>query len=251
VGAGQQPGGYPATNGDHRNLAARVVARRRPLPGGRAVIGGFLVALAAVLLFSAYTSATTRPRQLYVVAAHALTAGSRLSPADLAVVPLDLPDPAVRRQVFTSERALVGASVVAPVASGALIEASAVVGRAGAVGTREVSLAVDRARAVAGTLKPGELVDVLGTYGSGAGSFTSVIVRDLPVINIGNVADSLGGSSTTELLTFAAPTELIAEAIANASYAAQVTIVRSADNAPGVAAADDTTPPYRAPSGAS
>jgi Flp pilus assembly protein CpaB len=215
------------------------------------VVGGFLVALAAVLLFAAYTSATGRPRQRYVVAARPLTPGIRLQPSDLTTVALDLPDAGVRRQVFTDEATLVGASVVAPIAPGALIEASAVVGRAGAPGTREVSLSVDRARAVAGTLKAGEFVDILGTFGTGAGSFTTVLVPHIAVISIANVADSLGGNSPTQLLTFAAPTELVAEAVANASYAAQVTIVRSAEAALDAGAADANPPPYRAPAGGS
>ena len=38
--------------------ASRPLRRRRGLPSGRAVVGGFLVALAAVGVFAAYTSAT-------------------------------------------------------------------------------------------------------------------------------------------------------------------------------------------------
>ena len=224
--------------------AERPLSRRRNLPGSRAVVGGFLVATAAVLIFAGYTSATARPRQGYVVAAHTLPPGARLAAADLRVAQLDLPDPAVRARLFGSVTALVGASVVTPISAGDLVEASAVVGRGGAPGTRELSLAVDRSRAVGGTLKPGEYVDVLGTFGTGADSYTAVLVPHIEVISLSNVSSSLG-DTRTQLVTFAAPSELDAEAIANAGIAGQTTIIRSAEQSPDEPAA--STPPYRVP----
>jgi Flp pilus assembly protein CpaB len=208
----------------------RPLARRRSLPGSRSVVGAFLVAAAAVLVFAAYSGATARPRQSYVVATRALAPGTRLGPADLRVVGLDLPDPAVRGRLFASVASLVGASVVSPINAGDLVEASAVVGRAGASGTREVSLEVDRARAVAGTLKPGEYVDLLGTFGTGADAYTTVLVSHVELISVSNVNSSLG-DTRTQLLTFAATTELDAEAIAHAGLAGQTTIIRSAEQA--------------------
>jgi hypothetical protein len=219
----------------------RRLERRRSLPGGRAIVGGLLIALAAVIVFAAYTSATARPRQLYVVATHAIAPDSRLTTADVRLVPLDLPDPAVRAQVFGSTAPLVGASVLAPIASGALVEASAVVGRGGAVGTSEVSIDIDRARAVAGTLKVDEYVDLLGTFGTGPDAYTTVMVPHLRIIAISDVSSSLG-DARTQLITFAAPSEVAAEAIADASVAAQMTLVRSAETD-----APQTTPIYRAP----
>jgi Flp pilus assembly protein CpaB len=221
----------------------RRLTRRRNLPGGRAVVGGFLVAVAAVLTFAAYTSATARPRQLYVVAARSLAPGTRLSAADLSMVALDLPDARVRGQVFGSTAPLIGASVVAPVAPGALLEATAVVGRAGPLGTREVSIEVDRSRAVAGTLKPGEYVDVLGTFGTGTGAYTAVLVAHVEVISISNVNGSLG-DTRTQLITFAAATETDAEAIANANIAAHTTLIRSSEEPVG---ASPTASPYHPP----
>jgi Flp pilus assembly protein CpaB len=235
----------PTANGRGQE---RILARRRSLPGGRSIIGAFLIALAAVIVFAAYTSATARPQQLYVVAAQPIAANTRLTADDLRLVPLDLPDAAVRAQVFGSTAPLLGASVLAPIASGALVEASAVVGRGGAVGTREVSVVIDRSRAVAGTLKVDEDVDLLGTFGSGADAYTTVMVPRLRIIAISNVSSSLG-DTRTQLITFAAPTEVAAEAIADASVAAQMTLVRSAE--PGspapTASTPETTPAYRAP----
>src|SRR6516164_3883200 len=121
----------------------RAIVRRRSLPGSRAVIGGFLIAAAAVITFGAYTGATRPSRQMYVVAALPLAPGARITAPDLRLVALDLPDPAVRRQVFGSVDELVGASVLAPIAPGSLVEADEVVGRGGAPGTREISVSID------------------------------------------------------------------------------------------------------------
>src|SRR5687768_720166 len=49
-------------------LGGRAVRRRSALPTGRAVVGGFLVALAALGIFAAYSSATAGPTTSYVVA---------------------------------------------------------------------------------------------------------------------------------------------------------------------------------------
>jgi hypothetical protein len=46
---------------DSRANGARTVARRRALPGGRAVVGGILVAGSAVGLFAAYDEARGTP----------------------------------------------------------------------------------------------------------------------------------------------------------------------------------------------
>lgn len=222
----------------------RPLPRRRNLPGSRAVVGGFLVATAAVLIFAAYSSATARPRQHYVVAARTLAPGSRLVATDLRIADLDLPDPAVRARLFGSAIPLVGASVITPIAAGDLVEASAVVGRGGAPGTREVSMQIDRSRAVAGTLKAGEYVDLLGTFGTGVDSYTAVLVAHIEVISLTNVSSSLG-DSRTQLITFAARSEVDAEAIANAGIAGQTTIIRAAEQTPD--ASTPGAPAYRTP----
>jgi Flp pilus assembly protein CpaB len=230
----------------------RPLLRRRTLPGGRAVVGGLLIAAAIVTVFISYTAATRQPRQLYVVASHLVPAGTRLNESDLRLVPLNLPDAGVRQQVFSSPALLVGATVIAPLASGALIEASAVVGRGGPPGTREVSISVDRARAVAGTLKAGEYVDLLGTFGTGADAYTTEMVPHLRVIALTSQSSALG-DQRTQLITFAAPTDVAAEAIADAAIAAQVTLVRSAESPGRSDGGPDPTvapaPAYRAPGG--
>lgn len=215
---------------------ARALARRRGLPRGRAVVGGFLIAVAAVVTFWAYSGANHVPRQWYVVAARSLVPGARIGPADVRVVALDVPDAGVRDHLFGATQQLIGASVLAPIPSGALVEASDVVGRAGSPGTRELSVSVDRSRAVGGTLKPGEFVDVLSTFGQGASSSTVVMVPHVEVLSVA----ASGGESATQVVVLAAPDATSAEAITDAAIATELTLVRSAEQQPGSAV---TTPP--------
>ncbi len=212
-----------------RDAPERSLGRRRTLPRGRAVVGGLLIAAAAVITFWAYSGANRVPRQFYVVAAHSLTPGTRIASGDVRTVALNVPDAGVRAQLFGSPEQLVGASVLAPVPAGALVETSEVVGRAGAPGTREISVSVDRSRAVGGTLKPGEFVDVLSTFGQGANSSTAVMVPHIQVLSV----TATGNDGTTEIVVLAAPDATSTEAIADAAVATELTLVRSAEQVAG------------------
>src|SRR5215831_5013481 len=57
--------------------------RHRALPGGRAVVGGFLVAVAAVVVFAASLAGASHPGQSWVVTARPLPAGTILGPGDV------------------------------------------------------------------------------------------------------------------------------------------------------------------------
>jgi len=207
------------------------------------VVGGLVIAVAAVLTFWAYDQSARSPHQLYVVAAHDLIVGQRITPDDLALVALNIPDARLRGQVFGAPSVLVGASVVSPVDAGSLIEASAVVGRGGPPGSSELSLDIERSRAVGGSLKRGEFVDVLATFGSGSGSYTTTLAPHVEILEATPDADSVSGA--TELFVFAVPDGGTAEALADADVAAQITLVRSAERT--VATPATTVAPYAAP----
>src|SRR4051794_21908661 len=98
-------------------VPAHVIAPRRGLPSGRAVVGGFLVALAAVGIFAAYSGAQRRSRTFYVVAAHDVAPGTRLSAADLSLTAIDLPV-ATRRHPFRGAPDGEGSLGVGPIARG-------------------------------------------------------------------------------------------------------------------------------------
>ena len=202
------------------------------------------MALAAVASFAAYTGSHRVPHQLYAVATRALRPGTRIGSGDVTLVALNVPDTGVRRNLFGGTAPLIGASVITPIDSGALIQSSAVVGRGGAPGTREISMTLDRSRAVGGTLKSGEYVDVLATFGNGAESYTAVVAPHVRVLTISSSTGALG-DNRTQVIVLAAPDGTGAEALADAAIASQVTLVRAAeqtDSAPLT-----TVAPYHAP----
>lgn len=206
--------------------AGRSVIRRRGLPNGRAVVGGFLVALAALGTFAAYTRSTAGPSTAYVVAARDLPAGRVLTANDLQIVPLELPD-AVRARAFDDPGVLLGAITVAPLQADELVQASAVAAADGAA-RRAVSFSVETSRAVAGSVQPGELIDVLVTFGGDQG-YTDVVLLGAPVLGTGLGADGgeVGGGGGAVTFTVEVP-DLQAElALTHAAAAGTLTVARS------------------------
>jgi Flp pilus assembly protein CpaB len=207
---------------------ARLIRRRRSLPGGRAVTGGFLVALSAVGVFAASSNARADHRQAYVVARHALLVGTRLAPSDLTVAPMQLPPGLANRRAYHRVGQVVGSVVVGPVGPGELVQASVLAAHDGPRGRRQVSLPVDGAKAVGGRLVPGDLVDVAATLGTGGDAKTSWIVQGATVIAADGGSGSLGDRSH-QVITLALDRPEDALAVANAIAAGQVSLVRTTE----------------------
>lgn len=204
---------------------ARPLRRRRALPGGRAVAGGFLVALAAVGIFAGYSNATAGSDVRYLVARHDLALGHQVEPGDLEAVAMDLPA-AVASRSYRAASQLVGATVIGPVGKGELVQSSNVlVGDEGA-GDRQVSFPVASARAVNGQLRRGELVDVVATYGTGGDAFTVVVVAGARVADRTETRSSLSDRGD-EVITLALPASADVLAVAHAVNAGEVTLVRT------------------------
>ena len=231
-----------AATARHGGNGARPLGRRRALPGGRAVAGAFLIALALVGVFAAYTSATADTREHYVIASHDLRIGQPLRARDLAVARMDLPGDVLGGRVFQDPDQLIGAVIVGPVSKGELIQASDVVAKGGEASDYEISVPIAAARSVAGTLVPGDRVDVAATFGSGAEAFTVYVVRHAKVIARSEARGSLG-SSDGDVITLALATEQDALAVSYAFTAGQVSLVRSS----GTPAPTTPVEPYRAP----
>jgi len=204
----------------------RPLAPRHALPGGRAVLGGFLVALAAVGIFAAYTGATADDSEQYVVAHQELPLGHRLVEGDLTRLPMELP-PALEARAYKDASTLVGAVVIGPVGRGELVQASDVLAREGAPVCREISFPVESARAVNGQLKAGELVDVLASYGSGNDAYTTAVVRGARVVHRSEPQGALGDSAD-EVITLSITNRGDALAVAHAANAGSLTLVRAA-----------------------
>jgi flagella basal body P-ring formation protein FlgA len=97
--------------------------RRQSLPGGRAVVGGLLVAAAAVGTYAAHGAAVATPGTRYVVAAHDVAPGRALVAGDLTTVAIDLPG-GTRAVSFTDARPLDGAVTLGALRAGQLIAQS-------------------------------------------------------------------------------------------------------------------------------
>lgn len=203
----------------------RVIRRRRPLPGTRAVVGGFLVAVAVVGTFATVSSAGDDRRIALVVARDDLAVGDRITADHVSVARLDVP-PFVRARAFRSPDQLVGATVLGPIARGELVQASAVARTTDAPPGLHVSFPVEAARAVDGTLRQGEAVDVLVTYGQGETASTKVVARAARVARTRTPGGVLGDDRTL-VVTLVVATADDAAAVAHAANAGEVTIVRT------------------------
>ncbi|HVM53671.1 MAG TPA: RcpC/CpaB family pilus assembly protein [Acidimicrobiales bacterium] len=209
----------PTGNG-HRT---RAVTRRRGLPGGRAVIGGFLVAASATGVFAAWSASSEGPATSYAVVVGDVAAGDRLEADDLTLVALDLP-PAQRRLAFADTGALVGAVALAPMRDGQLVQVSDVARPVGAPERAQISLRLDPGAAVGGDLRPGDTVDVIVTYTTGGQPVTSTVSRGALVVRVLAGDQRVGASGSVVLVLAVLPAEL--EPIASASAAGHVTIAR-------------------------
>ncbi len=215
----------PADTGGSAAPRPRPLRRRRSLPNGRAVVGGFLVAVAAVGVFAAYVSATAPPVTGYAVAARDLAPGDRIDATAFMLVPIDLPD-AQRARAYDEVVPLLDTTVVEPLVAGELVQEGAVVPTRADAGVRTVSFAVEASRAVAGRLQAGERVDVLATFGSGSDACTYVVAADVALVSVGQASDSLvaEGAITVSVALSSADDEL---AVAHAAGAGTVTLART------------------------
>ena len=217
----------------------RVVRRRSPIPGGRALFGGLLVTAAGVGLFAAYQRAAAGPQQAFAVARHDVTMGTRLQRDDLAMVRMELA-PAVRSRAFANAQVLVGATVLGPIAEGELVQRGSVTRATGSTSDREITVPIERTRVVNG-LRDGERVDVLVTYGTGGDAYTVAAVRQAVVVRVDRSRLSLGDSSVV-LVTLSLSRSADVLAVAHGSRTGGLTLVRST----GVQSGNDANT-YRPP----
>ena len=209
--------------------APLTVRKRRPLPGGRAVVGGLLVAVALVGTLAAYSGADDAPADTVVVLQTSVASGQRLTRADLRAEPAELPDEALGRS-FRSVDDVEESVALAPMARGEVVQRSAVLlpdeNALSSESSHEFSLPVDRDRAMNGQLERGETIDVLATYGSGDLAYTTVVARRARLIDVTDTSGGLGSDGRV-VLTIALTSADEVMSAAHASAAATVTIVRS------------------------
>jgi Flp pilus assembly protein CpaB len=196
------------------------ITKRRALPGGRAVLGGVLMAVAVVGVFLAYERAGQEPSDAIVVAARPLRLGEVLEASDLRVVHGDLPGDAVG---FAQVESLVGHVALGPIAEGEIIQPGSVTDEQSAEPLHEVAITLPGRQVAVGRLKPGERVDVFVTYDDR----TSSVVRGAQVVQI-EAEDSASLTSDREIsLVVAVPSDSTVAALVHALRTGDVTVVRS------------------------
>lgn len=200
----------------------RVIERRRRLPGGRAVTGGLLMAIAAIGVFVAYADATSAPSVDVVVATRALRIGEMVTADDLRVVQGDLPD-AVRRTAFEDPSELIGRVVLGPIGADEVIHGASLTDDRAAAPVHEVAVTLPRDQIAVGRLKPGERVDVFVT----TDERTASVVRGAQVVQIADDGDGSLTSAREITLVVAVPTGDAVAALVHALRSGDVTVVRS------------------------
>ncbi len=222
-----------AEPGERRRTSAapRRIERRESLPGGRAVVGGLLVGLAAVGTFAAWQAAGGEPTSQYVVAARDVGVGARLAPDDLEFATMDLGE-ATAAGAFTADASslALGQITVAPLAVGDLVQRSAIVVPDDAEARRQLSFPVEAAHGLAGTVERGEVVDVVVSSGEARSriAVAGAVVADIQ-------RDELGGGL---VVLVSVPADADVVSIAGALHQGDITLVR-ATGAPPLA--DDTS----------
>ncbi len=210
--------------GPSTGIGPRRVRRARPLPSGRAVGGGLLVALAMLASFGVATSRDRGPAGQAVVVRHALRFGARIGRDDVRTVRVDLPD-LVTRRVFADPTEVVGSVALGDLAPGDLVDRSAVSFDADPP-ARELSFPVDEARALDGRLQPGEAVDVLATYGAGEAARTVVVARQVRLVDVDDSRQGLESTGKIVVtIALADPDEVLAAT--HAGEVGAITLVRA------------------------
>lgn len=213
----------------------RRIRRARGLPGGRAVVGALLVAGAAVGVFGAYLNATAEPTTTYLVANRSIEPGTRFATIDdvaaaLSGVAVDLhPEIAARAIPIEEADGLVGTVLISPFEPGDLLHRTDIVRDGGVPEAQTLSFSLPASDAVAGTLRAGERIDVLATYGQGDTAYTAYVVRGVPVIRVaGGAGGGIGGGGEDVSLTVAVTSLADVQALGHAVNTASVFVTRSA-----------------------
>ena len=226
----------------------RQIERRRGLPGSRAVVGGLLMAVAAVGVFAAWSGATERPTHPVVIASGDIRVGEPIEATDLRVVRVDLPA-GLRAHAFAAAGDVEGRIALGPIAQGELVQSGLVTDDVGLAGLHEVAVTLPREQIAVGRLKQGERVDVFVTYEEA----TRSVVRGAEVVQIDAAGDGSLTSDREIELVIAVPSGEDVAAVVHALRTGDVTVVRSTfgavsgddpivftgDDAPGTAATED------------
>lgn len=196
------------------------------------MVGGLLVALAALLAWWAATSASRPATTRYVAATRAINPGELITADQLTTVVAEIPA-SVRGGLFVDPDQVVGRVALGPIGADSLVTSEAIGPAEPPTEGRELTFPVSPGWALDGTLRPGEQIDVFATYGDGP---TSQTLRVLAGVTVRRATEANGsglGGVSGATLTVAVPASVEIESVVNATRAAEITIVRVTGDAAG------------------
>lgn len=202
-----------------------MIRRRTGLPGSRSVVGGLLVAVAALLTWWAASSPSDGPSRRFVVAARPIGTGERITAAHLSDTAVDL-GPDLSRSAFTSPESVIGSIAVGPIAEGELIQAGSVSHDESPAPERELTFPVTSTWAAGGDLRAGDRIDVYATYGDGSGSQTHRVLTDVEVRRIRTIETNRIGESGQQTITVGLVHDVPVSEVVNAVQSAGLTVTR-------------------------
>ena len=189
------------------------------------MVGGLLVALAAVGLLLAHQAATERHETQFLVARRAIEAGRRIRRADLAFAPMDLFSGSAA-QSFRTPNGVVGATARVDIPAGELLQRSTVGARQHTSGPpRRLTIDLPPAQALDGSIEAGDRVDIVGS-GDSADS-TALIARRVRVVTVRHPSAGLGSTDTVRLTLIVAD-EQVAQAVIDGALHGKLALLMGA-----------------------
>jgi hypothetical protein len=201
--------------------ARRAIDRRTGLPGGRAIVGGLLVAVAGVCTFVAWRQASGTADRSYAVAARPIHPGESLTAADVHLEPIELPA-GLAASAFADASGVEGRVALGPIGEGELVQLGQVSDPGSPGSAAELSFSIAPDRAVDGRLRSGDLVDVFVTR-DGA---TTAVAEGVQIVEAVEHDGSFGSDGElTITVTIADPA--LRGPLIHAVREGEVTLVRS------------------------
>lgn len=198
--------------------------RSLQMPPRRALIGGALVALATMGVFAAHRSASSPPETRFLVAAKEIAAGTIIARGDLGSIALDLPND---MDAIKAEQAdeLIGRVAATSLSKLELVSSNDIYTDGRFTGSNAVEVALDlpAARALAGLISAGSLVDVLSTDINQGG--TAVLAAGVRVSSVNDTRSATIGSNGAVRLVLSVDGTDAARALVDASLRAELTLV--------------------------
>lgn len=200
----------------------RIVPSRKRTPNGRSILGGLLVAVAALGFAIAADRASAPPSSTYVVATQPIAAGDTVTPQMLGLAPLDLVD-LVAETAITNPDDVIGRVATRSMSKGHLVTQSDTSRADEEISTRTVSLELPTPDAAGGTTSSGDRVDIAvsnGTIGS-----TEIIASNVLVVGTGDDENASLGSDANVTVRLRVADAESARHLIDAHRSGQVTLI--------------------------